>query len=84
MCSVTLPPHSAVEPVTETFHGIPVTDPYRWLEEQDSARTRAWISEQAAYARTCLNRIPTRDQIRQRIREFLAVETYDSPQRIER
>jgi prolyl oligopeptidase len=82
MCSVTLPPHSAVEPVTETFHGIPVTDPYRWLEEQDSARTRAWISEQATYARTCLDRIPTRDQIRQRIREFLAVETYDSPQRI--
>src|SRR5215468_8832884 len=36
------PPHSAVDPVTESLHGIRVADPYRWLEEQDSSRTRAW------------------------------------------
>jgi len=75
------PPHSTIEPVTDVFHGVPVTDPYRWLEDQDSPRTRAWIEEQTRYARAYLDKIPGRDRIRERIREFLAVETYDSLQR---
>jgi prolyl oligopeptidase len=75
------PPYSAVEPVTEIFHGISVTDPYRWLEDQVSPRTRAWIKEQTLYARAYLDSIPGRERIRERIREFLAVETYDSLQK---
>ncbi len=74
------PPHSTLEPVTDVFHGVPVTDPYRWLEDQDSLRTRAWIKEQTLYARAYLDGIPGRERIRERIREFLAVETYDSLQ----
>jgi prolyl oligopeptidase len=75
-------PFSEQEPVTEILHGVPVTDPYRWLEDQDSPRTRAWIEKQALYARNYLDRIPGRDHIRERIREFLAVETYDSLQKV--
>jgi len=75
------PPHSTLEPVTDVFHGVPVTDPYRWLEDQDSPRTRAWIQEQTRYARAYLDSIPERERIRERIREFLAVETYDSLQK---
>ncbi len=75
------PPYSTVEPVTEILHGVPVTDPYRWLEDQDSPRTRAWIEEQTHYARAYLDNIPGRERIRERIREFLAVETYDSLQK---
>ncbi len=75
------PPHSTLEPVTDVFHGVPVTDPYRWLEDQDSPRTRAWIEEQTHYARAYLDSIPGRDRIRERIREFLTVETYDSLQK---
>jgi prolyl oligopeptidase len=75
------PPFSAVEPVTEVLHGISVTDPYRWLEDQDAPRTRQWIAEQRQFARACLDHLPGRDRIRQRIREFLAVETYDSLQK---
>lgn len=76
------PPFSAVEPVTEILHGVSVTDPYRWLEDQDSSRTRRWIRKQRRYARAYLDAIPGRDQIRARIREFLAIETYDSIQRV--
>jgi prolyl oligopeptidase len=75
------PPLSAIEPVTEILHGIPVSDHYRWLEEQDSPRTRAWISEQTRYARAYLDQISGREKIRKRVREFLAVETYDSVQK---
>jgi len=78
---VSSPPFSPVEPVTEVLHGVTVSDPYRWLEEQDSPRTRAWIEEQRSYARACLDSFPGRDRIRQRIQEFLAVETYDSLQK---
>ena len=75
------PPFSPVEPVTEVLHGVSVTDPYRWLEDQDSPHTRQWIAEQRQFARACLDHLPGRDRIRQRIREFLAVETYDSLQK---
>jgi prolyl oligopeptidase len=75
------PPHSHFEEVTDFLHGIPVADPYRWLEDQDSPRTRAWIAEQTRYARSYLDAIPSRELIRRRIRELLAVETYDSLQK---
>jgi prolyl oligopeptidase len=78
---VSSPPFSPAEPVTEVLHGVTVTDPYRWLEEQDSPRTRAWIEEQTRYAREYLDHLPGRQKIRERIREFLAVETYDSLQK---
>src|SRR5258708_24472301 len=74
------PPFSEREPVTQILHGVPVTDPYRWLEDQDSPRTRAWIAEQTRYARSYLDTIPGRDLIRRRVPEFPAVETHHSPQ----
>jgi prolyl oligopeptidase len=75
------PPHSPVEVVTDFLHGVAVPDPYRWLENQDSPRTRDWIAEQTRYGRNYLDAIPGRDLIRRHIREFLAVETYDSLQK---
>ena len=75
---ISVPPFSPSEPVTEMLHGVPVIDPYRWLEDQNSPRTRNWIAEQTQYARTYLDAIPGRDRIRKRIREFLEVEAYES------
>jgi prolyl oligopeptidase len=72
------PPSSRIEMVTDLMHGVAVADPYRWLEEQDSPCTRAWIAEQTQYARNHLDSISGRDVIRRRIRQFLSVETYDS------
>jgi prolyl oligopeptidase len=76
------PPHSPVEPVTEILHGMAVTDPYRWLEDQESIRTRGWLTAQTEYARAYLDAIPDRERIRQRVRELLDVETYDSVQKV--
>lgn len=74
------PPFTPVEPVTDILHGISVIDPYRWLEDGNSPRTREWLEEQKLFARAYLDSIPGREGIRDRIREFLAVETYDSLQ----
>jgi prolyl oligopeptidase len=78
---VSAPPFTPIETVTEVFHGVSVTDPYRWLEDQESPRTRRWIEEQTQYTREYLDHLPGRPKIRERIREFLAVETYDSIQK---
>ena len=75
------PPPAPVEPVTEVLHGVEVTDPYRWLEDQDSPRTRQWLEEQMRYARAYLDNIPDRDRARKRIEELLSIETYDSLQK---
>jgi prolyl oligopeptidase len=79
---ISAPPFSPSEPLIEMFHGLPVSDPYRWLEDQNSPRTRRWIDEQTQYARKYLDGIPGRDRIRKRIREFLAIESYDSLQKV--
>jgi prolyl oligopeptidase len=78
MCPVISYPYSAVEPVTEILHGASVTDPYRWLEDQNSRETRAWLDEQIRFARAYLDGIPGRERIRERVRQMLDVETQDS------
>jgi prolyl oligopeptidase len=71
--AVQSPPPTPVEPVTEILHGIEITDPYRWLEDQNSPRTRKWLEEQAAYTRAYFAAIPEREAIQTRVRELLAV-----------
>ena len=65
------PPATPIDPVTEVLHGVEITDPYRWLEDQKSPRTRQWIDEQTAYTRAYLDAIPQRDRIRKRAEELL-------------
>lgn len=72
--AVLAPPPTQSEPVTETLHGVQITDPYRWLEDQHSPRTRKWLEEQTVYTRTYLDRVPGREQIRKRVEELLAVD----------
>jgi len=52
---------------------VEITDPYRWLEDQSSPRTRAWLEEQAAYTRAYLDAIPGREQVTERVKELLAL-----------
>jgi len=75
---MTPPPFSAQDPVTDVLHGVPITDPYRWLEDRDSPRTRSWIESQTLYARAYFDNIPERNAIRKRLQELVDVETYDS------
>jgi len=55
------PPSTPIEPVTDVLHGVPITDPYRWLEDQNSPRTRQWLKDQATYTRAYLDAIPGRE-----------------------
>jgi prolyl oligopeptidase len=72
------PPETAVRPVTETIHGITVTDPYRWLEDQESPETRDWIARENAYTDAVLGEVPRAD-IEQRVMSLLNTDVVNTP-----
>ena len=76
-----IPPLATMEPVADVLHGITIVDPYRWLEEQNSPRTREWIAGQTAYTRAYLDGIPGRTEIRKRVEELLAIPSYQNPRK---
>jgi prolyl oligopeptidase len=60
-------PPAARAAVIDDYHGTPVADPYRWLEDLDSPQTRAWITAQAQLTQAYLGEIPQRARISARI-----------------
>ena len=66
--------------VEEAVSGHKIRDAYRWLEDGDSAETQAFVREQLGYARSVLDGIAGREQIRQRLTELLSIGTLGTPQ----
>ncbi len=64
--------------IIEDFHGTPVADPYRWLEDADSAETQSFIQTQSTLTQQYLSEIPAREQIRSRLTELLNYERRSS------
>ena len=73
------PPETEQVPVVETIHGVEFEDPYRWLDEQDSPATRAFIDRQNEYAEQILGEPPGRDWARRRLRELIDTPAIGSP-----
>lgn len=65
--------------VQETLHGVTVPDPYRWLEDQDSPETRAWINQENEYTHKLLDSWPGRERLEKRLSELKKVERIGSP-----
>lgn len=62
-------------PVITTYHGIEVTEGYRWLEDAGSEETRAWTRAQHERAMAYLTALPSYEDIRRRAEEILKVES---------
>ena len=75
------PPDTRRDPVGDTLHGVAITDDYRWLEEQDSPGTRAWIAEQNAYAERIVGDTPLRRALATRLRDLMNVQGALLPRR---
>jgi prolyl oligopeptidase len=73
------PPLARRNPVTENLHGRQITDPYRWLEDANSAETQRFVAEQNAYTRSVLEKAPGRDKLRARIEQLLTIGRVASP-----
>jgi prolyl oligopeptidase len=80
-----LPPSPVTprEDVADMWHGEQVIDPYRWLENTDSERTRSWSDAQNARTRAVLDALPERRHFADRLRELLAVGLLDTPRPIQ-
>lgn len=71
------------EPVTEILHGVPVVDPFRWLEDRSSGRTTSWIAEQQLLHDAYFAGIATLNAIRSRVSAYLDAEKIDQPVRLD-
>jgi prolyl oligopeptidase len=64
---------------TDDYHGTAVADPYRWLEDANSAETKAWVDAENKVTQSYLAQIPQREAIRQRLTELWNYERYSVP-----
>jgi prolyl oligopeptidase len=65
----------------DRYHGMRVPDPYRWLEDDNSPETAAWVTAQNTITFPYLERIPFRQHFQRRVRELNKFEKYSAPSR---
>ena len=63
----------------DDYHGVKIADPYRWLEDDNSAETKAWVEAQNKVTFTYLEQIPQRAPIKARLTELWNYERYGIP-----
>jgi prolyl oligopeptidase len=63
-------PVARAEVVRDTYFGVTIEDPYRWLEDEESDEVRSWLDGQARYARSVLDALPHRKALLVRIAEL--------------
>lgn len=59
--------------VVDELHGVEVSDPYRWLEDGESAETQAWVAAQNSRTRAALDRLESRPEWHRRLVELMSV-----------
>jgi prolyl oligopeptidase len=82
------PPATRVETVTDTYHGVSVTDDYRWLEGDNSDAKQmgkvneevgAWTDAQNAYTRSVLDNLPGRKELEARLQPLMEIGAVSAP-----
>ena len=72
-------PPTAKGDVKDTYFGTEVEDPYRWLEDDNSAETAEWVKSQNQLTFGYLEKLPFRDQINSRLTELWDYPKYGTP-----
>jgi prolyl oligopeptidase len=63
----------------DTYHGVEVADPYRWLEDTSSPETAAWVEAQNRVTHAFLENLPHRQGLLQRLTELWNYPRYGQP-----
>jgi len=72
-------PAAAQGDVADTYFGTVVRDPYRWLEDENSDETRAWIEAENKVTRKYLDGLSGRGRIRDRLEDLWNYERFGVP-----
>jgi len=72
-------PETKIDNVKDTYFGTVIDDPYRWLEDDRSAETKAWVTAQNEVTRNYLAQIPFKNDIKQRLTKLMNYEKYSQP-----
>ena len=75
------PPMTRKGDHVDTYHGTAVPDPYRWLEDDTSAETAAWVEAQNGVTFPYLAGIPIRPALQARVLQLNDYEKYSAPSR---
>jgi len=73
-------PKSKTVDQVDDYHGTKVADPYRWLEDTDSADTKAWVEGENKLTFSYLDQIPYRTAIRERLLKLWNYERFSVPE----
>ena len=74
-------PQTKKETVKDTYFETIVDDPYRWLENDESAETKDWVKRQNDTTQSYLEKIPFKTAIKERLTELMNFERYSQPVR---
>ncbi|HEY2720441.1 MAG TPA: S9 family peptidase, partial [Chitinophagaceae bacterium] len=72
-------PSTRKDSVVDDYHGVKVADPYRWLEDDNSTETKAWVQAENKVTFDYLAKIPYRDKIKKRLQEMMNYAKYGAP-----
>ncbi|MBP1838746.1 prolyl oligopeptidase family serine peptidase [Formosa algae] len=72
-------PITKITDTVDTYFGVEVKDPYRWLEDDRSPETEAWVKDENKITNDYLNKIPFRDSIKNRLSTLWNYEKIGSP-----
>ena len=64
---------------TDTYFETTVEDPYQWLEDDTSAQTAAWVEAQNKVTFDYLDKIPFRQQLKERYKELFDFAKLNNP-----
>ena len=73
------PPQARIDSVKDTYGDTVVADPYRWLEDQQSSETRAWIEAEQKCTEAALSSFAGRAPVSTRLGELLHTDSYEAP-----
>jgi prolyl oligopeptidase len=77
--SVTYPLSRKDTTVIDHYFGTNIQDPYRWLEDDQSAETKEWVTRQNIVTNGYISQIPFRDQIKKRLEGIFNYEKFGAP-----
>ena len=79
LCAQLKYPDTKKENIVDNYNGVKVEDPYRWLEDDNSEQTKAWVQDENKVTFDYLSKIPYRDKVKKRMEEMWNYPKYGAP-----